>query len=251
MRGRKGSIKRIFPDTECTGLYAKKHGLVQIAGVIEIDGEVKGEFNLHAAPFPQDEITEEALDIIGKTEAEIRSYPPPREAFAKLLGVLDAFVDRYDPEDKLWWYGYRADYDRSMVSEWFKKCGDPYFGSWFHSPVIDVLPLVVDALLPEKASGALKDFKLTTVADHWGITPPEGEAHDALYDARILHGVYHKWRGLWVPKGEPGDGAQGAEIGAGVPDGTLAGLGGGPDIGGELAAEADAAAYELGENGVE
>ena len=44
-------MKLLFLDTETTGLEPGKHGVVQIAGIIEIDGVVKEEFDFLCRPF--------------------------------------------------------------------------------------------------------------------------------------------------------------------------------------------------------
>ena len=57
-------MKFIFIDVETTGIASPQSGLIQLAGVIEIDGEEKQSFNFRIRPFPNDEISEEANVII-------------------------------------------------------------------------------------------------------------------------------------------------------------------------------------------
>ena len=59
--------KLFFYDLETTGLKFWKNGIHQISGCIEIDGDVKEEFNFHVKPNPACVIEDEALYVSGVT----------------------------------------------------------------------------------------------------------------------------------------------------------------------------------------
>ena len=44
-------MKNLWIDLETTGLDVKKHGVVQIAGIVEIDGEIQESFNFFTKPL--------------------------------------------------------------------------------------------------------------------------------------------------------------------------------------------------------
>ena len=64
--------KLLHLDVETTGLYAPGAGLVQVAGIVEIDGEEVETFDLRCRPFPGDLLNKDALQIIGK----VKKQPP-------------------------------------------------------------------------------------------------------------------------------------------------------------------------------
>lgn len=180
--------KLFYIDVETTGTDPKRNGLVQIAGIIEIDGEVKQKINLLAAPFEGDVIEAEALQVIGKDEGELRAYDHPEVIYNQLISTMDQYVDRYDRSDKFHFIGYNSRFDDGFIREWFKKLNDNYYGSWFHWPAIDVSNLAAIHFLGRR--GTLPNFKLMGVAEALGIDVDPGQAHDALYDVRITRKIF-------------------------------------------------------------
>lgn len=180
--------KLFYIDVETTGTDPSKHGLVQIAGIVEIDGEVKEKINLFIAPFEDDVIEQEALEVIGKTKAELMGYSSPRSIYQELVRGMEKYVDRYNREDKFHFVGYNSRFDDSFIRAWFKKLNDKYYGSWFHWPAIDVSNLAAIHFLNN--GGRPTNFKLMTVANELGIAVDTDQAHDALYDVRITRKIF-------------------------------------------------------------
>ena len=58
-----------FVDIETTGFSHNRHAIIQIGGILEVDGEEKDRFELEVAPFPTDEIDDEALAVNKCTQA--------------------------------------------------------------------------------------------------------------------------------------------------------------------------------------
>ena len=52
-------MKILYLDTETTGITANS-AVIQFAGIIEIDGEVKEEFNIRCKPHKDADISEKA-----------------------------------------------------------------------------------------------------------------------------------------------------------------------------------------------
>lgn len=182
-------MKLCFIDTESTGIDPKKHALIQIAGIILIDGVECSTFNFHSAPFEADEIEDSALEINGITREQLASFEKPRVVHNLFQKVLEQNCNKFDKKDKYFFVGYNARFDADFVRSWFEKCGDQYFGSWFWFPAIDVMNLALVKLLDKRPT--MPNFKLSTVAAEFGLKP-EGDLHDALTDIRLTVRLFDK-----------------------------------------------------------
>jgi len=184
----KDKMKLIFIDVETTGLGFPESGLVQLAGLVEIDGEVKASFDYRIRPFPQDVITDQALALNRITRDELAQYDEPGIVFKEFVELLSTFVDRYDRSDKLHLVAYNAQFDAEHLRAWFEKNGDQYFGSWFFHPPLDVMGMAAAVLMPRRHT--LDNFKLITVAQALGMAIDEGRIHDATYDVHLTKEVF-------------------------------------------------------------
>jgi len=79
--------KTLFFDVETTGLDVKKCSIVQLSGIIDIDGIVKEEFNFWVAPDKDADISQEALDIISKTKDDVIAFPSPDVVYPQFLRI--------------------------------------------------------------------------------------------------------------------------------------------------------------------
>jgi len=183
-------IKDIFIDVETTGLDPEKNGIIQIAGMIEIEGKIVKTFNLDCCPFPEDRINNKALAVNKKTIDEIWQYPDPLDVYKILTDTMGDYVDRFDHTDKFHFIAYNAPFDMEFLREWFAKAGSKkYFGSWFHFPDIDAMRLAAQHLKNVRAS--MPNFRLATVAEKLGIEIDTEATHDALYDINLTKKVYY------------------------------------------------------------
>ncbi|MBW7995336.1 MAG: 3'-5' exonuclease [Candidatus Glassbacteria bacterium] len=181
-------LKRLFCDCETSGLDNKKHAVLQIAGIVEINGKVEEEFNLRAAPIDGDSCSAQALEVNGLTMEQIQAFPPAEGAYATFCSILEKYVNKFDRSDKLSFLAYNASFDADFIRQWFKKLNDNYFGSWFFNPPIDVMVLAAHHLEPERHK--MPNFKLATVAEYLGIEFSEGDLHDALFDVKLCREIY-------------------------------------------------------------
>ncbi len=170
-------MKIIYLDTETTGKDPERHDVIQIAGLIEIDGEVKDSFNLTCQPFNYSTIEPEALAVNGVTLGHLRIAQDPCIAYMTLTGILGRWVDKYDKADKFTPAGYNVGFDLEFLGAFFRKNGDLYWGSWQNWRAVDALPIV--RFLDYCGRLALPNYQLVTVCAHYGI---EIAAHDALSD---------------------------------------------------------------------
>jgi len=178
-------MKLFYADTETTGLDPINNEMFQLAFLLEIDGNVVEEVNITFRPERWDTVSQEALDITGKTKEELRSYPPKAEGYKKLIAILGKYVDRFDKTDKMIWIGQNPDFDVRFVRTFFKEMNDKFFGSWWDPRPADLISLAVAS----KTRGVFDppNFKLGTLAAEFGI---EFDAHDAMADVHATRQVW-------------------------------------------------------------
>lgn len=83
------NIKRLFFDTETSGLNPRKHSIIQLGGFLEINGEIVEAFDYKLRPHPKALVEAEALEVNKLTEAEVMAYPEASIAFKSLQNMLD------------------------------------------------------------------------------------------------------------------------------------------------------------------
>ena len=178
---KKPNVVKFFYDLETTGLDYTKHGIQQIAGAIEVNGEIDFQFDWTLRPFTGKEINAEALGVTGKTEEQIRAYEDPKKVYARLMRQLSRYVDRYARTEKIHLIGFNnARFDNDFLRQFFMDNDDMYFGSWFFADSPDVMCLASQYLIDRRWQ--MPNFKLATVAKELGIDVDSAELHDAQYD---------------------------------------------------------------------
>jgi len=179
--------KVFYFDVETTGLDPKKQDIIQVAYLIEINGEVKEEGNLELQPFDYASINPKALEISHRTVEDLKTYPQPKEIYLKLGKTFAKYVDKYNKKDKFTPAGYRVEFDLGFLREFWFKNGDKYFGSYFDYHILD--PITTLYLLRHKKIIELPDYHLATVCKYFGIPL---QAHDALSDIKATREVIQK-----------------------------------------------------------
>lgn len=182
-------MKTFYFDIETTGVNFWQHGIHQISGAIEIDGELKERFDFKVEPYPMAIIDPEALLISGVTKEQIEAYPAMGSVYKDIIVMLSRYVDKYNKQDKFFLIGYNnASFDNQFLRAFFTQCNDKYFGSWFWSSHIDVMVLAAEYLKNDRHK--MIDFKLKTVAAYLGIEIDETRLHDAQYDIDLTINIY-------------------------------------------------------------
>lgn len=188
-----GNIRKVlYFDVETTGLDAKLNDIVQLSGIIEVNGVIKEQFNLRMQPFNWDNISQEALNVTGLRIEDLQGYISPKVRFRDLIDLMSKYVDRYDKNDKFYAAGYNVQFDIGFLREFFIKNGDPYFGSWFSGRVID--PLYLCSYFDLMGKFSLPNYKLATVCEHLGI---KIQAHDALSDIGATRDLVYKLKSFF------------------------------------------------------
>jgi len=181
-------MKLLFLDTETTGLDPLKNGVIQIAGIIEIDGVVIQEFDYKVKPFQKDVVDLKALKVNGRTIDEIAGFSLPVDVYRDIMEIFTRHIDKYDKTDKFSLVGQNVHFDYDFLNEFFKKCGSPFLYAYIDYHMIDVI--TATALFTIAGKMHLQNMKLKTVCDHFGIPL---EAHDALEDVRATRLVFHRY----------------------------------------------------------
>lgn len=185
------NLKRCFIDIETSGLDIYHNGILQIAGIIEIDYKVVNTFNFNCQLFPDQVADEEALKVNRYTAAQILSFDSPYDTLVKLLRIFDTYVDKYNKYDKFSFIGYNSStFDMPWMRVFFKNCNHKYFGSYFWNPSIDVMYNASSKL--ESVRNSLPNFKLETVAKFFIYGIKEDETHDAAYDIELTRKLFYE-----------------------------------------------------------
>lgn len=184
-------MKLAYLDLETTGVDARKHGVHQIAMILEVPGKDVVGIQYQVAPHPKAKIDLEALELGGIVEEDFMLYPSQNEVHAELTAELKKYVDQYNSKDKFTIVGYNnRQFDDGFFRAFFKQVGDQFFGSYFWANSIDVMVLATQALLPVRSG--MKNFKLHTVAEELGISVDYTKLHDAMYDIQLTRQIYKK-----------------------------------------------------------
>jgi len=181
-------MKLLHIDLETSGLDPEKHGVVQIAGIIDIDGEVKETFDIKTQLFQGQLVSREALGITGLTLEQIRQYQDPQSAYRHLYTTLDKYVDRYDKADKFYMVGQNPQFDYQFLDKFFRNAGDQYLYGYIFYQRIDLI--AISALFQVAGMLKVKNLKLETVAKAHGI---EYKKHDALADITTTREIFYRY----------------------------------------------------------
>jgi len=190
-------IVKIFYDLETTGVDFMKNGIHHISGLIEIDDEIRDEFDFRVKPHPKSVIEDKALEVSNTTREDLEGFAGMEVTYRKLLEILGKHCDRFDRKDKIWLIGFNnRKFDDLFLRKWFELNKDAFFGSWFWSDTLDVMVLTSQYLIERRRS--MKNFKLQTVAHELGIVVDESRLHDAKYDLELTRDIYRIVTGLEI-----------------------------------------------------
>lgn len=189
-------MKILFYDLETTGIHPETASIIQLAGImteLTESNEIKplGGFNYTMKPRTGREVDLSALDINGFTMEELATFQDDREVFEKFTKFLNKYIDQFNKVDKAILAGYNnTHFDTDFLRQWFIDNNNNYFGSYFWSNSIDVMPEASRYFVHYRP--ALLNFKLGTVAKAMGIETDKSSLHDGLYDIKLTLLMFKK-----------------------------------------------------------
>jgi DNA polymerase-3 subunit epsilon len=181
--------KILWLDTETTGTDPKKHGIIQIAGIIEINGAIKESFEFLCDPMKK-EIDPKALELNNFTLDEMKNFPSPSVNHKKLLKILSKYVDKYNKYDKFILAGQRIKFDFDFLYQFFLDCKDNYFFSYFQGGAFLDTLYIITFLQHQGVMPTLENRKNETIAKYFGYDVRN--AHNAVEDIRMTRFNYYK-----------------------------------------------------------
>lgn len=179
--------KIFYFDVETTGLDPRRNDIIQLAYIVEINGEVKEEGEFKLQPMNYDTIEKGALEVNKTTIEQLKTYLQPWLGHVQIVKLLDKYIDKYKKQDKFLPAGYKVKFDMDMFRAFFFKNNHKYFGSYFGYHMLDPVPFLM--FLEYKGLIKLDSYKLVDVCKYFGI---EIQAHDALSDIRATRELIHK-----------------------------------------------------------
>jgi DNA polymerase III subunit epsilon len=183
--------KILWLDLETTGLDPQKNGVVQISGLIDIDGELKHTFNYKVST--DKELEPKALEITGLTAAKIKRFPPPKEVFAAFKALLETFVDPFDPGDKFRLAGYNVSFDLKFLKSFFELNSSPFLFSYITHDLMDI-SLIIQTAQNYFGKSVIPTWKLGPTCAIFDVPI---EAHDALSDITATRNLHYALKAIF------------------------------------------------------
>jgi DNA polymerase III epsilon subunit-like protein len=179
-------MKIFWFDTETTGLDPVDNSIVQLAAIVEIDGEIAEEREFLIKPPDQIEWNDKASEVTGYTKENTADHPIEPLQYQAIKRMLKRYVDPYNRADKFFAGGYNVRFDMDMLSGMWDRYDDHYFRSWFYPTPLDVMGIAAIAAYRGYFPSSLPSHKLGDIIEHVGVETPEDEAlHDAMTDIRL------------------------------------------------------------------
>jgi DNA polymerase III epsilon subunit-like protein len=197
-------VKLLFLDTETTGTNEAINGVIQLAALMEVDGEVVGSFETLVQPWNGCQIAEGALEVSGITIQQLLTAPPEDYAVSTFIKWLRKYIGQFDKKDKAFLVGFNTPFDDKFLRALCDRVGEKFLGSYKWPDTIDVRGFAAYHLAEERPH--MSQFRLSDVAakvltEGELIEAMAGESfHSAMADIRVTRAVWNKVRpiGRWA-----------------------------------------------------
>ena len=184
-------MKLIFLDCETGGLNKSKDALLQLSGIVEIDGVVKEDFDYYINPEGKN-VSEDALRVQNRDLSFFAGADSSKVVYRAFTTMLSHYVNKFDKRDKFTLIGYNAAFDDGFLRQFFKDNGDNYYGSYFHWPALDVAQIAMWEFLD--ARDQFENFKLSTLYQFCFPNAEVSGVHDANFDVKITREIFQFFR---------------------------------------------------------
>lgn len=189
-------MKIMWLDVETTGLNKEKCDIIQLSGIIVIDGEEKERFNFHCQPINYENIEPTSFEKTGMSIEKLKELPLPQEVYMQFIALLDKYIDKYNKDDKFFLAGQNVRFDLDFLKLFFEKMGNKYFGSYFYYHVIDLMYFAI--ILHTSGLINLNSFKLENIAKYLNIE--YNNLHDSMDDIDLTRKCFCKLFSNYIKK---------------------------------------------------
>jgi DNA polymerase-3 subunit epsilon len=180
--------KILWIDTETTGTDPTLHSMIEISGIIDIDGKIEDQFSFHSKPHPDFLIDDDALKINKITTEQMQQFPEMDHTRKALTRAFGAHIDKFNKEDKFTIAGQNVKFDIDFLSHFFFRQKDFYLGSYVDFRKRIELYELTNAM---RMLGFIKSDKLSlgNLCKEFGI---ELKAHNSLSDITATRTLYYE-----------------------------------------------------------
>ena len=184
---------KLFTSIKTTGTIPWKHGITEIAILVEKSGKVIDQ--MYTKMNPGDvEFDQKALTINTEKIEDIQKYIPQEFAFKHVEEILNK---HYSQNEKFMIVAYNAPFVYDFILNMFKRYGVTVnesgeqhnrFFDYFYSPALDVMQLANIAMLDIRPT--IPDFKFNTICTAFDLPTPSDNS--CFKTVRLLFMLYNK-----------------------------------------------------------
>ena len=184
---------KLFTSIKTTGTIPWKHGITEIAILVEKSGKVIDQ--MYTKMNPGDvEFDPKALTINNEKIEDIQKYIPQEFAFKHVEEILNK---HYSQNEKFMIVAYNAPFVYDFILNMFKRYGVTVnesgeqhnrFFDYFYSPALDVMQLANIAMLDIRQT--IPDFKFNTICAAFDLPTPSDNS--CFKTVRLLFMLYNK-----------------------------------------------------------
>jgi DNA polymerase-3 subunit epsilon len=181
--------KILYLDTETTGLDPEKNDIIQIGGLIEVNGKVVDNFEMYGRPRRPEFITPESVKVHKIKVETMMKFPRQEQMFDKFYKKINRYTSGFNRQDRILIVGYNVQFDIDFLRKFFNRGLEELghdikkinFGNFFYNGGVDPLP-VLRYLAATGRMPMPKSFKQSTVAKMLGV---KYRSHHARYDIEV------------------------------------------------------------------
>ena len=186
----------LWIDTETTGVTQERDQVLQLAGMIEINGVIVESFNYWVKPTDLGLISKGATAVNGITKEIASTYRDPREVVVEFRELLEKWLPatkkKYNmKKDKYILAGYNTNFDAGMLNHFFALHSRKPFVQYTGFIKIDVYQRVQDLMIERDWYWDLPKHGLSYICEVNDVDLGN-KAHDAMYDIHATRELYLK-----------------------------------------------------------
>ena len=161
----------LWLNIKTTSLHSKTAAVVQIAGLLEVGGEVIDTIDLLCAPHKGCSVEPKALELAGGDMNILNELPPARKVVQNFIKFIQTYADGSDPYVKLILCGYNTSFCFSVMDAFFyRNSPRTYLSKHFMTATLDVMNCVALARYKNKIKlDEIKGNSLVSMCEHFNV----------------------------------------------------------------------------------